>query len=144
MSALIFYQDLKTRLINLWSIICLATFNYLQYLLTHSIFDFIENSLFCLCYFALLYGVIHLYLYFKTGRFQKIINTKLGLGDILIMPALGFCIEPLFIIPFFTAALVLSLVVQLLLVGKEKTVPLAGFLVLAYLLFFLMKAVDVL
>jgi len=135
LGAFIAYQDFKTRLISLWLIIAFGIVNIGQYLVTHSGFQLLENSIFCLCYFLFSYGVILLFYYVKNKKFEKIIDVKIGWGDLLIFLLIGFCIEPIHLIYFFTAGFIFSALFYILFLRKKQNVPLAGLLVIFYLVY---------
>jgi hypothetical protein len=75
----------------------------------------------------------------KNRKFEGIIDKKIGWGDVFIFLSVGICIEPLYMIWFFTGTFILSLVFHLFFVGKEKNVPLAGFVILFYLVWMILK-----
>ena len=134
-SLAIAYQDFKTRLISIWLLIVFTVVNFTKYLNSHSIYQFLENTIFCLSYFLLCYLVLHLYFYLKTKKFQKLLDNKIGWGDVILFIAIGCCIEPIYIIYFFTISFILSLLTFILLFSNKKNIPMAGFLVLFYLIF---------
>lgn len=126
-------QDLKARLISLWLILLFGISNVLFYLHTHSVYQLLENVIFCTWYLMLSYGVLLLYFYIKTKRFEKIINSKFGMGDVLVMLLIGVALEPVSMIYFFSGALVAALFFSLLFFRKNKSIPLAGLLIICYL-----------
>lgn len=133
----IIYQDLKTRLISVWLILFFTIANITHYLLLQSVYQFLENSIFCLCYFLFSYLVIVLFYFVKHKKFEKIIDRKIGWGDILIFISLGVCIEPIHFVFFFTGAFMLSIVFYYLFLKSKKNVPLAGLVISFYLLYLL-------
>jgi hypothetical protein len=78
---------------------------------------------------------LHLYFYVKTMKFQKIMDERIGWGDLLIFFAVGFCIEPLFQVYFYTIAFILSLGAHLLCSRSNETIPLGAFVTVCYLSF---------
>ena len=134
-SGIIAYQDFKTRLISLWLVILFGALNVSQYIVQFTFYQFLENVIFSLCYFLFIYLVLHLFYFIKKKKFDSIINSELGLGDLLIFLSIGICIEPVHLIYFFTVAFIMSLLVHILFFKNKKSVPLAGFLVLFYLFF---------
>ncbi len=129
--ALITWQDLKTRLINLWLIVVFAAINFLHYLLLHPICQFLENSAFCIIYFLFCYLVLLIFYYLKNKRFEKIIDSKIGLGDVLIFLSIGCSIDPLNLVPFFTLSFIISIIIHLIFIPKN-TIPLVGIILPCY------------
>lgn len=138
-AGLIVYQDFKHRLISVWVLLAFSTFCCTLFLLEHSFTEWLENSLFCLTYFLFCYLVLHLFYFIKTRRFQKILDVKIGWGDVLLFLLIGSCISPLLLIYFFTASFVLALVFQLLFQRKHKDIALAGILAVCYVLFIVLS-----
>jgi hypothetical protein len=138
-SVLIAYQDFKTRFISVWLIALFGMVNSLLYLQTHSTYEWLENTLFCSAYFLLCYLVLHLYFFIKTKRFQTILDTKIGWGDVLLFFLIGSCITPVFMIYFFTLSFVMALLFQLIAVRNSKNIALAGILVICNFLYLLLS-----
>jgi hypothetical protein len=134
-SVAIIYQDLQTREISLWLILTFTALNIWQYLLKHPIYQIIENVIFCFFYFSLIFLVLHFYYYVKTKKFQKIMDDKIGWGDLLVFFAIGFCIEPIYVVYFFTISFILSLASYLLLSSSNKSIALGACVVICYLAF---------
>lgn len=135
--AAVIYQDFKTRLISLWLILVFAAANVTLYLLTHSVYQFIENSIFCICYFLFSFLILLLFYFIKHKKFEKIIDNKIGWGDVLVFISLGVCIEPVHLIFFFTGAFIFSIVFYFLFLWAKKNIPLAGLVILCYLIYIL-------
>lgn len=131
----IIYQDLKTRLMSLWLILLFAIANITLYLLEYSVYQFIENTIFCLCYFLFSFLILLLFYFIKHKKIEKIIDSKIGWGDILVFIAIGICIEPLHLIFFFTCAFIFSIVVYFLFFRKKSSIPLAGLIILSYFIY---------
>lgn len=133
--AAVIYQDFKTRLISLWLILVFATANVTLYLLEHSVYQFIENCIFCICYFLFSFLILLLFYFIKHKKFEKIIDNKIGWGDVLVFISLGVCIEPMHLIFFFTGAFILSIVFYFLFLQSKKNIPLAGLVIPCYLIY---------
>lgn len=129
------WQDFKTRLLSLWLIVAFATANALFSVETYWWLGLLENALVCLAYLLLLYLCLQLYFYMKHRRFQKIIDTQLGLGDVLVLFAIGLGLEPALMIWFFSLGFAVSLLISLWLFAKAQSIPLAGLMALNYLIF---------
>jgi hypothetical protein len=131
------YQDFKSRLINTWLIILFTLSNVCLYLISYPIYQFIENTIFCISYFLFCYLILHLYFYLKTKTFQKILDTKLGSGDILIFLSIGICIEPIHLIFFFTGAFIISIISFAIFFRSKPSIPLVGLTIPCYWVYFL-------
>ena len=134
-SIAIVFQDYKTRLIDLWLLLIYAVVNCLFYLQSSSIIQLFHNVLFCLSYFVLTYFVLLVYFYFKEKSFVNIINTKIGLGDLLVFLGIGCGLPAEVAVYFFTSGFILSLIFHTLFIGSSKSVPLAANFTLIYLLY---------
>jgi len=141
-TAIIVYEDFKQRLISIWAITGFGLSCCTLYLLTHFLSEWLENSFFCLAYFTLCYLILHLFYFLKTKHFQKIIDVKIGWGDILLLLLIGSCLTPVFLIFFFTSSFIFALLFQILLQRKSREIALAGILVICYFLFVLVESIS--
>jgi hypothetical protein len=133
------WQDFKARLISLWLIVLFAVANAVFYLSDNIFSGLVENTIFCIGYLLLLYVSLLLYFYLKNKKFEKLIDTQLGLGDVLVMLAIGLSLEPVAMIYFFSLALIISLLLSVLFFRKKQNIPLAGLVILNYLAFLFIK-----
>lgn len=131
------YQDFKTRWISVWLIVVFSIINITFYLVLNSVDQFMENIVFCICYFLLMFLCLTLFYYLKTKKITKIIDRKIGLADVLLFIAVGITIEPENLIYFFTIYFVLAIFIQMAFLRKYKKIPLAGILVLFYPIYLL-------
>lgn len=133
-STLIARQDFKDREVSLWLLVvftCItAVFTYLE----QGWLQLLQNGVFCLLYFTLCFTVVFLYYFVRERRWPQIIDSKIGKADMMIFFAIGLALQPVQLIVFFTLAFALSLLIALLLSDK-KQVPLAGLLVVIYVIF---------
>ena len=126
------YQDFKSRLIGLWLVVIFALLNISGYLFSGSYYQLLENTAFLTCYLLFSYFVLQLYYFLKTRKFQRIIDTQIGWGDILLLFFTGICLEPVVMVYFFTASFVISIFLSPFFSKNNKQIPLAGILVLCY------------
>jgi Flp pilus assembly protein protease CpaA len=136
-SVIIAYQDFKDRLISLWLIFLFTAVNVGQYLYENSIYQFIENTIFCVCYFLITFLIIFLFYYLRTGKREKIMDSKIGWGDVLLFLSIGFCIEPVTMVYFFTVSFIIALGAYCLFFRSKSSIPLAGLLSSLYSVFVL-------
>ncbi len=131
-SFVIAYQDFKTRLINIWWIVCFGIASISHYALTHSFGGLFENIIFCFVYLLFSYLILHLFYFVKTKKFQKILDSKIGWGDVFLVVLIGTCLSPLTMIYFFTFVFVVTLIFQLVFQKQSKNIALGAMLVICY------------
>lgn len=141
LTVLITYQDFKFRLINLWLIIfyCFAVLIYSFYKL--SIYQLLVNGVFVFFYLFVCWLVLKL-LYFKQHqRWETIIDTKIGLADIILIILIGLFCEPFYFLMVITGICGIGVGYYLLLRKKIAaiTIPLAGILSLGFYIFILLS-----
>ncbi|MBL7893843.1 MAG: prepilin peptidase [Bacteroidia bacterium] len=135
-SLAIAWQDFKSRLVSVWLIIVFFAITTGNTLYSTGWLPILFNFLGTLLYFGLTFLVIYLYYFLKEKKWPKIINEKIGWADIWIFLAIGINLNIIELILFFTGAFIISALIGLLLLRQNKTVPLAGILVILYNFFF--------
>lgn len=141
-SSAIIYQDFKKRRISVVLIILFAGFAFWKYISLVSFTQLLQNSLFCLLYLFLCFFILKLYFIIKSKTKLKIIDVMIGWGDIVLLFIVGCFIEPEYLVFFFTSVFVLSLIIVLLFQSKKNTIPLAGYLLIAYNLYLLLSLFE--
>ena len=126
------YQDFTKRLISIWWILSFGIACIGYYVLHHSLTELLENIVFCLVYLLLCYLILHLFYFIKTRKFQNILDTKIGWGDILLLMMTGFCLSALSMIYFFTITFIVTLIFQVVFQRQKKDIALAAILVICY------------
>lgn len=134
-AVVISYQDFKHRLISLWSILLYAACCISSVLLFQNLFILFENAVSSLIYFTFVFFVLFLFYFIKEKKFSNIIDSKIGLGDVLIFIAIGLTLDVVNLIVFFTISFCISAIVGLFLAKQNKTIPLAGILVWCHFCF---------
>jgi hypothetical protein len=134
-STIISFQDFKSRLISAWVILLYLACCICFVLLFQNFYALLFNSLGTLIYFGFVFSILFLYYFFKEKKLTNIIDSKIGLGDILIFIAIGLTLEMINLIIFFTISFCISAIAGLLLARSNKTVPLAGILVWCHFCF---------
>ena len=130
-------QDLKERLVSLWLLIlyfltCIASVYFLQ-----GAYALLLNGISTLVYFGLIFGVLTLYYFLREKKFNSLIDSRIGLADVILFLAIGLTLETVPLVLFFSATFLISALLGLFWFGKkEQTVPLAGILAPAYALYF--------
>lgn len=134
----VFYQDLKYRAVNWLAFVVLFVLGIYLSVDTVGAQDTLWNGLLNAGILSIQLLLVFLFYFLKSGKQVRIINNKLGLGDILMLIALVFSFSPVYYIVFVLASLVISLVVTLV-QRNHQTIPLAGYLGLFYFIFLLLN-----
>ena len=137
-SIAIAYQDFKARSINLILIICYGILGGFRYTLETNFILFLNDLLFTGCYLLLVLLFITIYFYFKNGKLVNVIDSQIGIGDLLLFICIGGCLEPFMLINFFTTCFIFSLLCYLIFF-KGRSVPLAGLSAIFYLMFYVVQ-----
>lgn len=129
---LIVWQDFKYRLIS-WPLIPLIFISFLAKGFFIKPFAELTNyTVINACFIALQLAILTLYISLKNKKITNIINSQLGLGDILFFIAITIAFSPFNFILFYISGLIFSLLCyQLFLKIKTsatKEIPLAGLL----------------
>ena len=128
---LVFYQDVKTRLVYgfLFPIIALCSGLLLYNNVHPAVFK--TTVMINLCFAVFLIMVV---LAYSKLKLKISLNQTFGLGDALLFLALAFTFASITFLILFVFGLVFSLVLHLLLKSKSKhgNVPLAGYLSLFF------------
>lgn len=140
----IVYQDFRSRRISVWLIILFSIASVTASILSAGIEQYFNQALICALYLMFCYATIHLYFYVKEKRFTKIIDNRVGLGDVLLAFIVGSCLPPEHLIYFFTIAFLVAIVFSLIFLRKSSTIPLAGILIPVYFLYLLLIGVALL
>lgn len=128
------YQDFKERLISVWLIGLFAIICFSEYLIFERFSLLLENLAFVIVYFIFSYAILSLYYFLKHRRFVKIVDSKVGIGDILLVAIVGLAMNPISFVLFTTIVFSITLFIHLLFI-KGDAVPLAGVLVILFFLF---------
>lgn len=128
--SLIVYQDFKSRAISwilLPLLIGLLFYKGLAIMELKSVFYF---GLFNLSFVIVHLLILTIYMSVKNRRITNIIDTYIGLGDILLFVVLCFAFSPFNFIFFFVISILITiisvLVYKLITKNEYKEIPLAG------------------
>ncbi len=138
-SFFITYQDFKERLVSLWLLILFASVSLASLILNRDWNTVLYNTIDIVLYLGLILAVLKLYLYLKFKKNKKIINELLGIADIVIIFFIGITFNIIGIIFFFCFGFIFTVLGYFILSllqkkSKHQTIPLAGFLVIFYML----------
>ena len=134
---LIFFEDLKHRGVSWYYFLILLALVFWRFVEMRGEWDFVlVNAAFVLAQIAM----VSLWFFIRKGTF-RVINQYLGLGDILFWTVMLFAFSPFNFILYFIASAIFSLVCFVLFVrGEERTIPLAGFQSLFFVLLIIIRA----
>jgi hypothetical protein len=126
---IIFYQDFKFR--HFWTIIYLLLISISVVNLIFFNINFLKYTyfIFNICFIAITYSGVWLYFILKHRGYINIINTQIGIGDVLFFIPVCMYFSPFNFILYFLFVLGSSLIYFLLSIfmGQEKQlIPLAG------------------
>lgn len=134
-AVIISYQDFKNRLISIWAIVIYWILSISAVLILKSGEVLLSNFISAGLYFLFSFLVLVLYYYIRQKRLIAIIDSKIGLGDVLLLPAIGMTFEPLNMILFFASGFILCAVAGIFFARKSQTIPLAGLMVCWHFIF---------
>ena len=131
-------EDFRRRMISWYLIPLLLALFILRSVhditIHETLFNFVMNAAFTTMQLLLL----SLYFSIKEKKFVNIIDSWLGLGDVLLLYVLGAAFSPVNFLLFYIVSLVLTItgytIYKTLLQGKDSTIPLAGAVALALIL----------
>ncbi|MES2394423.1 MAG: hypothetical protein V4549_00365 [Bacteroidota bacterium] len=128
--AVVLFQDLKQRQIS-WFLIPLLLVSFLaQGLFSISANELMRYTMFNIGFIVVQLVILTAYISIKNKKLVNIINSYLGIGDVLFIATVAAAFSPLNFIVFYIAALLFTLlvflVVKLLTKKLSKEIPLAG------------------
>jgi len=126
----VLYQDFKQRQI-LWILLPLLLSGFIiRAFVLHQTAGLWSNSVFNLLFIFLQLTGISIYMSIKNKKLTNIINTYLGIGDILFFVVIAFAFSPILFIAFYVSALTLTAIgfMTYRLINKRGNpqIPLAG------------------
>jgi len=133
----IIYEDFRFRAIHWYWLVILCIFAYLYSNTPTS--DVLANFSF------LFLQIVGLTAYFsiKNKRLVNIIDTQIGLGDLLFFIPLCLLFKPTLLLAFFVISLTVSLfgflIIQKFWLKKLETIPLAGCMSIFLIIFLLLE-----
>ncbi len=127
---IVFIQDIKQRLISAWLIPVLAVLLVIRAIGTITLPALVEFFIINFSFFFLQLFVLTLYVSVKNKKFVNIVNTHLGIGDILFIIIMCIVFSPVNFMFFYIACLLLTLIGVVVYNVKAKQreieIPLAG------------------
>lgn len=128
--AVVLFQDLKQRQIS-WFLIPLLLVSFIaQGLFRIPANELMHYTMFNIGFIVVQLVILTAYISIKNKRLVNIINSYLGIGDVLFIATVAAAFSPLNFIVFYITALLFTLfvfvVVKLLTKKLSKEIPLAG------------------
>lgn len=122
------FQDFKYRMISWWLIPVLLFLFILKGSSVLTVREQIHYALFNLTFIVFQLLGLTLYYSLKNKKLYNIIDTQLGLGDILFFPILCVAFAPVNFIIFYLGSLVITLLIFFIsrFSMQTKEIPLAG------------------
>jgi hypothetical protein len=137
-SGIIFYQDLKERQVSLWVLLLFGSVTISSVLYFRDSGTLLCNTLGITLYAGFIWLVLKLYLYLKFKKNKPVIDSQLGMADVLVILFIGLTFNVIGMVFFFCSSFIFSLAIVSVYSIFEKgsnvqTIPLAGFLVFLYM-----------
>lgn len=141
---IITYQDFKERKISWLSIPALVLFfSWYAVIDLGSWRDYFLNVTFNLLFIAIQLSTLFIYFSIKAGKFTNLINSKIGIGDILFFVALTFAFTTVNFILFYVGSLsiitISFLFAKLFFKNVSPQIPLAGAMAAILILWYLIS-----
>ncbi|MES2141101.1 MAG: hypothetical protein V4511_15450 [Bacteroidota bacterium] len=128
--AVVLFQDLKQRQISWFLIPLLLVFFIAQGLFRIPANELIHYTMFNIGFIVVQLVILTVYISIKNKKLVNIINSYLGIGDVLFIATVAAAFSPFNFIIFYIAALLFTLLVFLMVTlltkNLSKEIPLAG------------------
>ncbi|MGZ4038477.1 MAG: prepilin peptidase, partial [Bacteroidia bacterium] len=92
-SFVISVQDIRQRLVSAWAVIAYMLMCVVYAFVRGGITGLLENTLSVSIYFLLCCSALTLYYYIKEKKLRNIIDSKIGLADVLLILGIGATLE---------------------------------------------------
>lgn len=129
-------QDFKKRLVSLWVLLFYFCNCAVYVYLFQGTYVLISNAVFALLYFTFMFGIIFLFYFLKEKKIPSIINSKIGLADIIILPAIGLTLNTVQLVLFFAIVFLLAVAAAFFWFNKKgHSIPLAGIVCICHVVY---------
>jgi hypothetical protein len=140
------FQDFRFRAISIWTLPLIVIPVVFINVGAMSAKSLLINTMINVLFFFFQITLVTLYFSIKHKKFTNIINTYMGLGDILFIASVAFMFSPVLFITFLIIGLsivgMLYGIAKLLLNYSKETIPLAGGLSLMLALLWTAKIIG--
>lgn len=140
------WQDFRTRSITAWLLPAIGLCFLLGEVSVLSMDQLLENAKVNYILLLLQFSVLWLWICFRSRTFVNIINTHIGLGDILLLFCLAPAFSPVNFILFYTVGAVIAMTFQVIVKLRknqsENKIALAGMLGLPLLLMCAIRLIE--
>lgn len=138
-SGVICIQDFKERFVSLWILLVFGLLAVSSVLYYKNVNTLLINLLGTIIYGSFIWLVLKLYMLLKFKRNRTILNSQLGMADVLIFLFIGLTLNTIGMILFFCFGFLFSLFGFIMYSTlnkniKKSAIPLAGLLVLFYVI----------
>lgn len=128
--AILAFQDFKYRAITWYLLPMIFCLLFYKSKFLYANYFALKNIFFNLIFLIVQFVGITIYFSFKNKKFYNIVDTAIGLGDVLLLVAFCAAFSPLNFMVFYISSSVVSLIVFGLIIifkkNKEIQIPLAG------------------
>lgn len=134
----IFFQDYKSRTLNLYVSIFIFIISLVIVIYSYSIFWILEVILYNLLLLSFFYGMLLLYYSLRKISVKQVFKNKLGLGDIIFTIVITPCFTVKNLLAFLLFSFLFSILIHQCLrfisANKPRTIPLAGNMAIFFIL----------
>lgn len=139
-------QDFRTRTISAWLLPAIAVALLLAMAESAGWMNALyKNALMNFTLLLVQFGGLWLFISVRNRKWTNIINTQIGLGDVLLLVCLAPFFSPVNFFVLYTLSIVLALIVTLLInsIGRKKDdhIPFAGFMALPLIVLCVLRLV---
>lgn len=146
MLGILSWQDFRTRRISGWLLPVLALVLFLSAFQKNSMQEIGIGFSLNLTFLCIQFLFVWIWFSLKQRKFSKLIDTQIGLGDILFMMCIALAFSPANFMLFYVAGMIGTLVVTILVrsakPGHKSEIPLAGAIALPLIALCAWKIID--
>lgn len=134
-------QDIKNRSINIYLLIFCCILSVCSGLYSSFPMEWLKNSGVNLAFIVLLLSGLTLYFTLSRKKFVNIVDSYLGLGDILFYTTIAFCLGSVNFFFYFNGSLILALISTLIMKPRSMSfatikIPLVSYAVVFFIPFY--------
>lgn len=140
------WQDFRSRKIAWWLLPILAGVLLMSSIQKNSAMEMTKEFSFNIAFLCIQFLFLWFWFLIKNKSISKIIDTQIGLGDVLFMICIALAFSPANFLVFYIlgmiATLFATIIIRLFRSEKEKEIPLAGALALPLLVLISIRLFD--
>lgn len=146
MLGILSWQDFRTRRISGWLLPVLALVLFLSAFQKNSMREIGIGFSLNLTFLCIQFLFVWIWFSLKQRKFSKLIDTQIGLGDVLFMMCIALAFSPANFMLFYVAGmigtLVVTLVVRSTMANHKSEIPLAGAIAIPLIVLCAWKLAD--